>query len=200
MISPLLSRFWGIYDRGCAFLQGFKIPRWMYAVVFLILVLFCGSLFLFEIGVLADRIKMVISILTVSSALLAFGQKVLSDDRSEWWNRFEWVVEQENGKEPDWVMLARTYRGLLEERRWPRRDAPMKISVLDHRARCVLEFYAQNGRLEQAKKKLSGHGGQTMSRLNEIVQRFGIEDQPVLVVRGSGVSVRSEMAMIKGGC
>ncbi|MBC3186704.1 hypothetical protein H7347_09030 [Corynebacterium sp. zg-331] len=116
--------------------KGFKVPRWLYFLVSIILFCFIFLLLILDVGTLVNKGKLAVSAVMVVVAVLTIWQKILSDERSEWWRRFEWAVKQENEPTPDWLLLAQVYDGLLRERKWPRVDADFYGCLADHGLRC----------------------------------------------------------------
>lgn len=157
-------------------MQGFRLSWWAYGAIITPLIAIAVTIFIFNVGDTPDRMRVLVGIFTIGPAILAFWWKVLSDNRTEWWNRFEWTIEQESNDNPDWLMLGRIYRGLLEERRWLRGDKYFQRSVMEHRTRCILEHHAEKGNL---KKALEEAQGGERKRLTRIVRRYKISDRTV---------------------
>ncbi|MGV0437260.1 hypothetical protein ACUY2R_09980 [Corynebacterium mastitidis] len=130
-------------------MSGFKIPKWLYGAALSAITLEAILLFLFSPEPTINKVGLVGATMTAATALMTLYQRTLSDNRSEWWHRFEWLVNQENGDHPDWLLLYRIYDNLFRERKWARPDAPLQASVYDRSLRCLLEHYSLDGRLEE---------------------------------------------------
>ncbi|WP_156801751.1 hypothetical protein [Corynebacterium mastitidis] len=130
-------------------MSGFTIPKWLYWVALSAITLETILLFLFSPEPTINKVGLVGATMTAATALMTLYQRTLSDDRSEWWHRFEWSVNQENGDQPDWILLHRTYDSLFRERKWARADIPLQASIYSRSLRCLLEHYSLEGRVEE---------------------------------------------------
>ncbi len=110
-------------------MSGFKIPKWPYGAALSAITLEAILLFLFSPEPTINKGSLVGATMTAATALMTLYQRTLSDNRSEWWHRFEWLVDQENGDHPDWLLLYRTYDSLFRERKWDRADIPLHASI-----------------------------------------------------------------------
>lgn len=130
-------------------MSGFTIPKWLYGALLSTIALEAIFLFTFSTESTISKAGLIGATMTAATALMTFYQRTLSDNRSEWWRRFEWLADQENGEHPDCLLLHRIYDNLFRERKWARPDAPLQASVYDRSLRCLLEHYSLDGRLEE---------------------------------------------------
>lgn len=71
------------------------------------------------------KVTVLIGLLTMGVALLTFRQKIASDNRSEWWRRFDWAITEERRIKDelndvdasDFMIWSEVQKSLLEDGR-----------------------------------------------------------------------------------